>query len=187
MVVRVGASVHRSNTPPEAGHLTKVGAGVYVMAGAHIAHDCDVANDAVLANGVMLAGHVSVGEKAFLGGGCGVHQFVRVGRLVVIAGNEGTNKDVPPFAAMRYGGLKGYNAVGCRRAGISRDGIHALRAAYHCIHTNRVVKEAVAEIEGTVEMTPEVKELVAFIRASKRGVLMSTKFIGGMAGVEDEE
>jgi UDP-N-acetylglucosamine acyltransferase len=108
-----------------------------------------------------------------MGGGSKAHQFVRIGRLCMIAGNEGTSNDVPPFAAVRYAGLKGYNAIGCRRAGMSRETITAIRGVYHRLGIHRVMSTAVEAIRKEVPDLPEVREIVEFIEASRRGVIPS--------------
>ena len=100
----------------------------------------------------------------FLGGGCTLHQFTRVGRLVVIGGNEPATKDIPPFGAVWERRLKGYNAVGCRRAGLSREAIKSIRSAYQLLHSNRSTNTAVAAIERQVERTQEVAEILGFHR-----------------------
>lgn len=175
-IIRETAQVHRS-TKPGLDFATRVGAGALIMAGAHVAHDCIVGDQAILANAALLGGHCVIGNRAFLGGGSTIHQFVRIGRLAIISGNEAVSRDVLPFAAVRYEGLKGYNAVGCKRAGMSRESIHAVRAAFRCFHTHRTTPAAVAAIERGVPLLPEVKELLAFIAAgSKRGLQPSIRF-----------
>lgn len=170
VVIREGASVHRA-THPGVDHATRLGNRVFLMGGAHVAHDCIVEDDVILANGALLGGHIHVGSRAFLGGGCALHQFSRIGRLAVIGGNEPIAKDVPPFGAVWERRLKGYNAVGCRRAGLSRSAISSIRSAYQLLHANRSTNAAVAAIAREVEQTPEVAEILAFIAASKRGIL----------------
>jgi UDP-N-acetylglucosamine acyltransferase len=93
--------------------------------------------------------------------------------LAIIAGNEAISQDIPPFAAARYGGLKAYNAIGCRRAGLSMQAIRAIRVAYHCIHSHRLLSDAVREIVERDGATAEVQELLEFIKSSKRGILPS--------------
>jgi UDP-N-acetylglucosamine acyltransferase len=127
----------------------------------------------IAANCALLGGHCRIGQRAFLGGGCTLHQFVRVGRLAIIAGNEAASQDIPPFATMRYGGLKAYNARGCQRAEMSREAIRAIRAAYRCLHSHRIVSAALDEIRTTVPNLPEIRELIEFISSSKRGIVPS--------------
>jgi UDP-N-acetylglucosamine acyltransferase len=176
VVIREGASLHRS-LKPGLENATRVGDRCYLMADAHVGHDCRLESDVILANAVLLGGHVTVGARAFMGGGSGVHQFCRIGRLVIVRGNEAVTRDVPPFAAVMYDGLKGYNAVGCRRAGIPRDGIKAIRAAYQCLHTHRTTSDAVRAIQSIEPRTPELCELLDFIATTKRGIQPSIHFL----------
>jgi len=170
VIIREGASVHRA-THPGIEHATRLGNRVFAMGSVHIAHDCVIEDDAILANGALLGGHCHIGARAFLGGGCTLHQFTQIGRLAVIGGNEAVAKDVPPFGAVWERRLKGYNAVGCRRAGLTRAAIAAIRSAYQLLHANRSTNAAFAAIAHQVERTPEVAEILAFIAASKRGIL----------------
>jgi UDP-N-acetylglucosamine acyltransferase len=128
-----------------------------------------------LANSALVGGHVKLGDRSFIGGGAALHQWMRVGRLAIISGNEAISHDVPPFAAVRYRGLKGYNAIGCRRSGMSRQSIHAIRSAYRCIHSHRTVSSAVSEIRETVPLLPEIAELLDFIESTHRGILHSVR------------
>lgn len=174
VVVREGARIHRS-TRPGRDHATRVGDHCYLMGAIHVAHDCVLGPHVILADGVLLGGHCEIGERTFLGGGCTIHQFVRMGRLCIIAGNEAISQDVPPFGAARYGRLKGYNAVGCRRAGLDRSALTAIRAAYFRIRNHRTTSAALAAIRSEVPDVPEVREIVEFIESSRRGTLSSHK------------
>ncbi len=174
VIIREMASIHRSIHQKEP-HATRVGNRCMLMAGAHVGHDSVVGDDVVLANGVMLGGHCAVGNRAFVGGGAAIHQFVRLGRLAIISGNEAITHDAPPFSAVRYRGLKGYNAIGCKRAGMSLETIHALRAAFYCLHMNRTQPAAIEAIRQTVPMLPEILELLEFYNSTQRGVLGSVK------------
>lgn len=186
VIVRETANIHRS-TKPGRENATRVGNHCMIMGGSHIAHDCVLADYVIMANGALMGGHCTVGERAFLGGGSTLHQFDRVGRLAIIAGNEQVGHDVPPFAAMFYGGLKGYNAVGCRRAGLSRESIHALRAAYRCIHTHRTMPSVLAAIADEGLDTIEVRELVEFIKTTRRGIQPSVRFLTYLRSSASEE
>jgi UDP-N-acetylglucosamine acyltransferase len=172
VVIRETASVHRS-TRPGLEHATRVGERCFLMGGSHVAHDCILGNDVVMANDALLAGHCQVGNRAFLGGGFTLHQFCRIGRLAMVAGNEALSQDVPPFAAVRYRALRGYNAVGCRRAGFSAQTSSAIRRAYQCLRKNRIMSAAVEAIKESVPDLPEVRELLQFIAVSRRGIAPS--------------
>jgi UDP-N-acetylglucosamine acyltransferase len=183
-IIRETAQVHRAfRSGPE--HATRLGAKCFLMAGAHVGHDAKIGDDVVLANGCMLGGYTTVGSRVFLGGGCAIHQFARIGRLAIVGGNEAVTRDVPPFAAVWLGGLKGYNAVGCKRAGLHRDTIRAIRAAFHCLHSHRTTSAAIEAIEQTVSLVDEVREILAFAALSKRGLVPSQRFLATTAAMEE--
>jgi UDP-N-acetylglucosamine acyltransferase len=173
VIIRETVSVHRS-IYPDPNRATRIGNRCMLMVASHVGHDCNIGNDVILANAVLLGGHVSVGDRAFLGGGATIHQFVRVGRLVMVAGNEAISHDIPPFSAVRYRGLKGYNAIGCRRSGMSRESITSLRAAFHAMHTHRTLPDILTAMKK-LPPAPELDELVAFMTAPGRGILPSLR------------
>jgi UDP-N-acetylglucosamine acyltransferase len=175
VIIRETATVHRSIYQGEE-HATRVGDRCMLMAGSHVAHDCLLGEDVILANAVLLGGHVTLGNRAFIGGGATLHQHVRIGRLAIIAGNEALGHDCPPFGAVRYGGLKGYNAIGCKRAGLSREVIASIRAAYHCLLTTRTMPKVLEKMRQ-LPPVPELTELMEFISQSKRGILPSVHFL----------
>ena len=96
VTVREGARIHRAIHPGE-DHATRIGDNCFIMGAVHVAHDCILERDVIMADAALLGGHCQVGRGAFLGGGCTVHQFVHIGRLAIIAGNEQLSHDVPPF------------------------------------------------------------------------------------------
>jgi UDP-N-acetylglucosamine acyltransferase len=170
VIMREMVSVHRSITAgPE--HATRIGSDCFLMGATHVGHDSILGTGVIMANGAAMGGHCQIGDRAFIGGAVAIHQFVRIGRLALIGANETVTQEVPPFAAMRFGGLKGYNAVGCRRADLSQQSLHAIRAAFRCLRKNRLVTHAVQEIQQTVVCIPEIEELLAFIHTTKRGMI----------------
>ncbi len=175
VIIREMASIHRAfrSGPDDA---TRIGDRCFLMGSCHVGHDCVVGNDVVISAGVLLAGHVHIADRVFIGGGTAIHQFCRVGRCAIIAGREAVSRDIPPFAAARYGGLKAYNMIGCRRNGLSRESIHAIRAAFFCIHHHRTIAAALDAICREVPQVPEVRELVEFFQTTKRGIQPSVHF-----------
>jgi len=172
VIIRELASVHRSSRQGLE-NATRLGNRCFLMGGAHVAHDCVLADDVTIANDALLGGHVTVGTRAFLGGASVVHQFCRLGRISMIAGNEAVSHDLPPFSVMRYGGLKGYNAIGCRRGGLTQEAIFAIRRAFRMLHTHRTVPLVVQAIKANVPLTDEVRELIDFLTTTKRGIIPS--------------
>ncbi|HEX4795844.1 MAG TPA: acyl-ACP--UDP-N-acetylglucosamine O-acyltransferase [Humisphaera sp.] len=185
-IIRESASVHRASKAGRE-NATRVGNQCLLMGGSHIAHDCVVADHVTMANGALLAGHCNIGPRAFLGGSCALHQFGRIGRLAMIAGNESIGRDVPPFAAMFHGGLKGYNAVGCRRAGVSREAIKAIRKTYYCYHSNRTMNGVLAAITDAGIDGPEVREILEFFKSTRRGIQPSVRFLNYLRSSDGED
>jgi UDP-N-acetylglucosamine acyltransferase len=173
-VFREGVTIHRGS---EHGETTIIGNGNFFMQNAHAAHDCRIGNDTIIAGGALLAGWVEVGDRALVSGNCVVHQYTRIGRLAMMRGLSRTSRDVPPFCIMDLTHtLRGINIVGLRRAGLSNPSIRALRNAFGLLFgTRRNLKNAIAELETAGELAPEVVELIAFIRQSKRGVAFGPK------------
>jgi len=167
-VIREHAEVHRAT---KLERPTRLGDDNFLFARAHVAHDCEVGNGVIVASGAMLAGHITVGDRANVSGNCVVHQFVRIGRLALLRGGSRTSRDVPPFAIMDWTHtVRALNRIGLRRAGFSADRIRALQRAFTALfRTRRNLRAALAEVEAA-PMTDDVAELVAFIRASTRGV-----------------
>ena len=161
-------TIHRGTTP---GSTTTIGNRCFFMAVAHIAHNCQIGNDVIIANNTALGGYVTVEDQAFLSAQCVVHQFARIGRLALLSGMTGVGQDIPPFfmAAMRNQ-VVGINVVGLRRAGIPPAARTDIKRAFKLLYQSGLsLPHAMAEIERTTT-SAEAKQLVAFIRASKRGL-----------------
>ena len=167
-IFREGFNVHRATKD----RPTTIGSHGYYMAHSHIGHDCVTGDRVMMANGALLAGHVELADGVIMGGNAVVHQHCRLGRMVMFAGVRGVNKDVPPFClvmtTMRVCSL---NLVGLRRAGY-RDDIRPLSDAFNVFFKQgHPVPTALERIKsGPHGDNPRVKEFVAFIRESKRGI-----------------
>jgi UDP-N-acetylglucosamine acyltransferase len=151
---------------------TRVGDGNLFMVGSHVAHDCTVGSHGVYANSALLAGHVKAGDRAFISGNSCVHQFCRVGRLAFLSGSSATSKDIPPFWVMQdINRVCGVNVIGMRRAGIPTAEIQAVRRAFRFIYLERMtVSAAVLRMEAELGHVAAVREVIEFVRSSKRGI-----------------
>ena len=167
-VIREYVTVHRAVA---ADAWTLVGERCYLLATSHVAHDCVLGDEVTLANGALLAGFVSVGDRTFVSGHTGVHQFVRIGRVVMVGALAAVSKDVPPFTMVAHDGLvEGLNVVGMRRAGLTSEERLSIKRAYHTLYHEKLnVSQAIEALLSQLP-SPFVEEIVAFIRASKRGL-----------------
>jgi UDP-N-acetylglucosamine acyltransferase len=170
-IFREFVTLNRGTT--EGGGVTRIGDHNFFMAYVHVAHDCQIGNYVVMANAATLAGHIVIQDYAIVGGLVGIHQHVRVGCYAMVGGCSAVGMDVPPFttAAGYRAKLYGLNLVGLRRHGFSNDRISKLKKAYHVLFQEDLpLKEAVKRVrEGMIE-SEDIKQLLAFIESSERGV-----------------
>ena len=167
-VLREHVTVNRSI---HAGGFTTIGEGCFIMASSHVAHDCAVGNNVVFANAALLAGHVSVGDHTFFGGGAAVHQFCRIGESVMVAGHASITRDVPHFVMVaERDDVIGFNLVGLKRRGFSRESLAELKRAYHDVYfTPGNIRNvaAAAQASGTFH-APESRRFLEFFAEGKR-------------------
>ena len=190
-VFREHVTVHRGmpvGVGPGTG-VTRIGSRNFLMAGAHVAHDCVVGNDTIFANSAVIGGHAVIADRAFLSGNSAVHQFCRVGRLAFLSGVSATTMDVPPFWIIQdFNRVRGLNLVGMKRAGMPLAERTAVRKAYRIIYLTRPalpMSAAVLRIEAELGEFPAIRELVEFIRTSKRGIPGAHRL--GESGESDEK
>lgn len=171
-VFREHVTVHRGMPMGSGKGYTRIGDNNLFMAGSHVAHDCTVGNQNMFANCAVIGGHVEVADRVLLSGNSAVHQFCRVGRLALLSGSSATSKDIPPFWVMQeVNQVCGVNIIGMKRAGIPTAEIQAVRKCFRMIYLERLaITTALEKMEIEMGHFPAVRELVAFIRSSKRGI-----------------
>ncbi|MBU4252902.1 MAG: acyl-ACP--UDP-N-acetylglucosamine O-acyltransferase [Candidatus Omnitrophica bacterium] len=160
------------------GSKTSVGDDNLLMAYSHVAHDCRVGNGCVLANNSTLAGHVSIEDKAVIGGIVAIHQFVRIGMLAIVGGCSKVVQDIPPFSTCdgHPARVYGLNLIGLRRKGISHDAINKIDQAFKLIFNSGLsAKHALERVEKEIEKTEEIIYLVNFLKSSERGFTRSCR------------
>lgn len=157
-----------------AGGVTRIGSHNRFMAYVHIAHDVVIGNDCILSNSVQLAGHVHLEDKVTMGGIIGVHHFTTIGTLSYVAGLSRITTDLPPF--MTWGGdrpgIRGFNATGMKRWGMSEQAIASVREAFKLLYgksgteSGEAFLDRLAQLERRQPMTDEVQLLCRSIRES---------------------
>jgi UDP-N-acetylglucosamine acyltransferase len=168
-------SVTMNTGTEDGGGVTRIGDRCSFMVGCHVGHDCTVGSDVTFANNVVLGGHVSVDDRTFLGGHVAIHQFVRIGEGVMMAGMSAARDDIIPFgfALGQTGALVGLNVVGLRRRGATRAQLHSLRRAYRSLFfVEGRLSDRVEALGRDFADDPLVSKIVAFIRAGGKRPLM---------------
>jgi UDP-N-acetylglucosamine acyltransferase len=160
------------NRATDAGAATLVGNRCLLMAYSHVAHNCVVEDNVIIANSVALAGHVHVESGARISGMVGVHQFVHIGRLVMIGGLSRIDRDVPPFTLVNGNPaeVRGLNQVGLQRAGLTADPqiYRELKQAYRLVYrSGESLSTAVEKLSegGDNEL---VRHFSEFLRAAQQ-------------------
>jgi UDP-N-acetylglucosamine acyltransferase len=162
------------NRSTDADTKTVIGSGGNFLAYAHIAHDCVVGDRVILSNNGTLAGQVVLEDGAILGGLTAIHQFCRMGRLAITGGCSKIVQDIPPFmiADGNPAEVRGINAVGLQRSGVSDEVIRQLKDAYKIVYRRNLnVGQAVGALKELDSPSAELRHLIAFIEESERGII----------------
>jgi UDP-N-acetylglucosamine acyltransferase len=177
------------NRATHSGEATLIGNSNLLLAYAHVAHNCVIEDHVTITNSVQIAGHVHIESGATIGGGCGIHQFVHIGRLAMIAGMSRVIRDVPPYMLVEGYPLRvrRLNQVGLERSGIAQtdDGrtYQILKKAFRILYrSNLNLHQALEQLE----LLPEneyLQHLYRFLQMSclegRRGPTPGKKVKGG--------
>ena len=169
-IIREGVTLHRGSKP---GTATEIGDGCFLMGFSHCAHNVRLGKQVIVANGAVLAGYVEVGERAFISGNVSIHQFTKIGRVVMLGGGCGVSKDVPPFCTVRPASLNtitGLNTVGLRRAGISAEDRALIKQAFKVLYRSGLNTSQAVERLAAEFTTGPASEFAGFIAGSERGI-----------------
>jgi UDP-N-acetylglucosamine acyltransferase len=161
------------NSATNDGDSTIIGNDNHILAYSHIAHDVRLANGIVMSNVATLAGHIVVEDFAIIGGLAAVHQFCRIGKMSIIGGCSKVVQDVPPFmmADGNPAQTRTINKIGLERNNVSEEGQSALKQAYKLLFREGLtISNALVRIEAELPQSVEICHLIAFVRASKRGI-----------------
>lgn len=155
------------------GDATVVGSDNNILAYCHVAHDCQLGNHIIMSNVGTLAGHVTVGDRAIVGGLAAVHQFCRIGKFAMIGGCSKVVQDIPPFMIGdgNPAETRTVNKVGMERHGISDEAITALRQAYKLLFRDGLTTtNALEKMKAELPPLPEVLHLIEFASTTERGL-----------------
>lgn len=159
--------------------ITIIGSNCLFMASTHVAHDCRIGNNVIMSNNATLGGHVHVGENVVIGGLAAVHQYVRIGKGAMIGGTAAVKSDVIPFAMVmpETSSIAGFNVVGLKRKGISREDLGILMRAYEELFDNSSSNFAdrLDAVSAKYSDNVYMKEIIDFLQSdSTRPLAMPT-------------
>jgi UDP-N-acetylglucosamine acyltransferase len=153
---------------------TTVGDNNMLLVGAHIGHDATVGSHVVFTNGAMAAGHTEIGDRAILGAMVGIHQFARVGKLVMVGAGAMVSHDAPPFAMIQGDRAKlvAVNKVGLHRNGYSPEQKTLVKRVFRLLFWRAGTLHQRLEFvrDSSLYGDPICREIVEFVADSKRGI-----------------
>jgi len=156
------------------GESTVIGSHNTLLAYAHVAHNVTLGDNIIMSNVATLGGHVIVEDGAVIGGLSAVHQFCRIGKIAMIGGCTKVAQDVPPFMVVdgNPAETRAINKVGLDRKGVPEETQQVIKQAHRIIfRKGLLLTKALEEVEKELPPIPEIQHLLAFIRASKRGII----------------
>jgi len=145
--------------------VTMIGDDGLFMAGCHVAHDAVIGDRVIVVNNSAVAGHCVIEDDVIIGGLCGIHQWVRIGKGAIIGAVTMVTNDVVPHGLVQgpRGALDGLNLVGLKRKGVGRADITALRAAFQQLKDGEgTFQERAARLADESD-SEYVQEMVAFV------------------------
>lgn len=173
--IRESVTIHSATGDGEA---TSIGSGNHIMAYCHVAHNSELGDRIIMSSYAAVAGHVMVEDDVVISAMAGIHQFCRLGKLAFIGACSKVVQDVPPF--MMVDGhpamTRTINKIGLERKGISEETQAQLRRAYKILYRDNLnVANALDEIASELPPSPEIEDLLVFIRRSERGICRSAR------------
>jgi UDP-N-acetylglucosamine acyltransferase len=185
-IFREHVTVHRGTVHS---WTTRIGSRNVFMANSHVAHDSQIGNRCTLANGALIGGHCILDDDVYLDGNTAVHQFVHIGRLARLGLTSVMTKDLPPFMmAQEFNSVCGVNVAGMQQAGYSAIEIKAIQGAFGILYReNNILDVALEKIDREFPGLSVTRDLMQFIRESKRGVVFGTKHFCENAAMATEK
>ncbi|MBC8325774.1 MAG: acyl-ACP--UDP-N-acetylglucosamine O-acyltransferase [Verrucomicrobia subdivision 3 bacterium] len=155
------------------GDATIIGSHNNLLAYTHVAHDCQLGDHIVMSNVATLAGHVTVEDRAIIGGLAAVHQFCRIGTMSIIGGCSKVVQDIPPYmmADGNPATTRALNKEGLKRNEVSAESQAALKQAHRIIFRGDLtLANSIDKAIQEVETSREVEHLLNFLQSSQRGI-----------------
>jgi UDP-N-acetylglucosamine acyltransferase len=167
-------TVHAATTD---GNKTILGSNINLLAYCHIAHECVIGDGVIMSNCTQIAGHVTVGKHVVIGGMGGVHQFVKIGDMCMVGATCKLVQDLVPYSLADGNPAEPVtvNKVGMQRHGISAETISQVQKAHKLLFRSNLTTEAALKEIETLGDSPEIRNLVDFVKSAERGLARPKK------------
>lgn len=170
-IIRENVVINRAT---HEGCKTVIGNGNFLMEGAHISHDTVVGDHCVFGYGTKIAGDCCIEDNVIFSSSVIENAKTRVGRCAMIQAGTTFSKDVPPYVIaggkpVSYGGP---NTVMMDANGIGEKVRKHVANAYRLVfHGQTSLFDAIRQIEDQVPDGPEIRNIVAFLKATQAGII----------------
>ena len=170
-IIRENVTIHRGTE--EGGGETKIGSNNFIMAYCHVAHDCQLGNNIVMTNSATLGGHVTIEDNAVIAGLTTIHQYVRIGKTVMVGAHSKVVKDIPPYVLVdgSPAGVNGINVIGLRRNGVKPKLRKEIKRAYKILYRSDYnLDKAIEIMDQELDASEEIEHFLRFLRNAQRGI-----------------
>ena len=170
-IIRENVVVNRAT---HHGGQTIIGKDNCLMEGAHISHDTKVGDSCVFGYGTKIAGDCEIGNGVIFSSSVIQNAGTRVGEGAMIQAGTTFSKDVPPYviAGGTPVGYIGVNNTMCRTYGIEEKVLRHIANAYRLVFNGQnSVLDAALQIEQQVPDSPEIQNIISFIRTTQQGFI----------------
>ncbi|MBQ8046632.1 MAG: acyl-ACP--UDP-N-acetylglucosamine O-acyltransferase [Prevotella sp.] len=170
-VIRENVVINRAT---HTGGQTVIGNGNFLMEGAHISHDTKVGDNCVFGYGTKIAGDCEIGNGVIFSSSVVENAGTRVGEGSMIQAGTTFSKDVPPYviAGGSPVGYHGPNTTMMTAYGIEAKVQKHIANAYRLVFNGQnSVQDAALQIKEQVPDSPEIGNIVSFIRQTRKGII----------------
>ena len=169
-IIRENVVINRAT---HTGGQTVIGDNNFLMEGSHISHDTKVGNQCVFGYGTKVAGDCQIANGVIFSSSVVENANTRVGEGAMIQAGTTFSKDIPPYIiATKQSQYGGVNLTMCRHYGIDEKVLKHIANAYRLVfHGQTSLFDAVLQIEQQVPDSPEIRNIIQFLRSTKAGII----------------
>ena len=170
-IIRENAVITRGTFPD---HDTIIGNHNFIMQAVRISHDVEVGSHCIVGNGSQVSGYCKIYDCAILTSNVLMQGHTRLGSYSIVQGGCRFIKDIPPFIVAAHDPTSFYsiNTKILEHENFSETLIKHIAQAYRILYkANTSTRDALIRIEEQVPGSPEIRNIVDFVRSSEIGII----------------